>query len=263
MIEPGDKLLLGLSGGKDSLTLLHVLLDLQRRSPVKFELACATVDPQTPSFDPSPMKEYCAALGVTYFYLSEPIVENAKSLMEGDSLCSFCSRMKRGLLYSCCRREGYTKLVLAQHLDDLVESFFMSCYHGQTRTMKANYQADDKEGLRVIRPLIYTRETVTKHFAYESRLPVINENCPACFEDPKERHRVKKMLAREESLYAELFANMRRTLLPLMDEGTYDFLQGKREEILARAGGDRKRRREGEEQQGNHPKRATKAQAGS
>eukprot|EP00656_Telonema_subtile_P037008 TRINITY_DN4108_c0_g1_i1.p1 TRINITY_DN4108_c0_g1~~TRINITY_DN4108_c0_g1_i1.p1 ORF type:complete len:1013 (+),score=253.27 TRINITY_DN4108_c0_g1_i1:135-3173(+) len=255
MIEPGDKLLLGLSGGKDSLTLLHILMDIQKRSPVKFELAAATVDPQTPSFDPSSMIEYCKALGITYHYLSEPIIERAKTEMEGDSLCAFCARMKRGLLYSCCRRGGYTKLVLAQHLDDLVESFFMSCYHGQTRTMKANYQADEVAGLRVIRPLIYTRETVTRDFAYGTRLPVINENCPACFEEPKERHRVKKMLAKEESLYPQLFSNMRRTLLPLMDEDSYTFLEKKREEILGRGEVDRKRRRKLEgEQSAKKPK---------
>ena len=103
MIEDGDKLLLGLSGGKDSLALLHILLALQKRAPVKFEIACATVDPQTASFDPTPMIPYLQSLGVTYHYLSQPIVELAKTKLNGDSLCAFCSRFKRGLLYSCCR----------------------------------------------------------------------------------------------------------------------------------------------------------------
>jgi hypothetical protein len=82
MIEEGDRILLGLSGGKDSLALLHILLALQRRAPVKFEIACATVDPQTDSFDPSPLIPYVRSLGVTYHYLSEPIVELAKSKMQ-------------------------------------------------------------------------------------------------------------------------------------------------------------------------------------
>ncbi len=103
MIEEGDRLLLGLSGGKDSLALLHILLALQKRAPVQFEISCATVDPQTSSFDPSPLIPYLKSLGVTYHYLSEPIVEMAKSKLQGDSLCAFCSRFKRGLLYSCCR----------------------------------------------------------------------------------------------------------------------------------------------------------------
>ena len=129
MIRDGDRLLLGLSGGKDSLALLHVLLALQKRAPVKFDLACATVDPQTDSFDPSPLIPYVQALGVPYHYLSEPIVALAKQKLQGDSLCAFCSRFKRGLLYSCCRTNGYNKLVLAQHLDDLAESFIMSTLH--------------------------------------------------------------------------------------------------------------------------------------
>ncbi len=101
----------------------------QKRAPIKFEISCATVDPQTSSFDPSPLIPYVQSLGVPYHYLSEPIVELAKSKMQGDSLCAFCSRFKRGLLYSCCRTYGYNKLVLAQHLDDLAESFFMSLLH--------------------------------------------------------------------------------------------------------------------------------------
>lgn len=103
MIGDGDKLLLGLSGGKDSLALLHILLALQKRAPVRFEIACATVDPQTASFDPTPLIPYLQSLGVTYHYLSQPIVELAKTKLNGDSLCAFCSRFKRGLLYSCCR----------------------------------------------------------------------------------------------------------------------------------------------------------------
>ncbi|CAM9992906.1 unnamed protein product, partial [Heterosigma akashiwo] len=196
MIKEGDRLCLGLSGGKDSLALLHVLLALQRKAPIRFELACATVDPMTASFDPRPLIPYLASLGVTYHYLEEPIIERAKTALQGDSICSFCSRMKRGLLYKCLRDHGYTKLVLAQHLDDLAESFVMSAFHnGQLRTMKAHYRVD-KGDLSVIRPLCYTREAATKAFARQARLPVINENCPACFEQPKERARVKQMLAK-------------------------------------------------------------------
>eukprot|EP01035_Chromulina_nebulosa_P021951 gene21951-28421_t len=197
MISEGDRLLLGLSGGKDSMCLLHVLLEMQKRSPIKFELSCATVDPQTESYDPSPLISYVQSLGVTYHYLSEPIVELAKTKLLGDSLCAFCSRFKRGLLYSCCRNFGYNKLVLAQHLDDLAESFLMSVLHnGQLRTMKANYVIDAMD-LSVIRPLIYVREHQTKHFSITNHLPVINENCPVCFEQPKERARIKQLLKQE------------------------------------------------------------------
>lgn len=231
MIQEGDRLLLGVSGGKDSLSLLHILLSFQKRAPVKFTLACATVDPQTPSFDPSPLKEYMKSLGVEYYYLSENIIERAACEMLGDSICSFCARMKRGLLYTCCRTQGYNKLVLAQHLDDLAESFLMSAMHnGQLRTMKAKYWNEQKD-IEVLRPLAYTREHELKKFAYEARLPVINENCPACFEEPKERHRVKKMLAQEESLYPEMYNSIRRALLPLMDDSIYEPMNAIRNRI--------------------------------
>jgi len=221
MIEEGDRLLLGLSGGKDSLALLHVLLALQKRAPVKFTIACATVDPQTDSFDPSPLIPYVQSLGITYHYLSEPIVELAKTKLQGDSLCAFCSRFKRGLLYACCRNFKYNKLILAQHLDDLAESFMMSALHnGQIRTMKANYTIEAGD-IRVIRPFIYVREGMTRDFSQESKLPIINENCPACFEQPKERARMKKLLMQEESMIPALYYNLRRAFIPLLHDDTY------------------------------------------
>ena len=228
MIKDGDRLLLGLSGGKDSLTLLHALLDIQRRAPVKFDLACCTVDPLTPSFDPSPLIPYVESLGLKYFYKRDNIIENAKKAGKDGgvvkSLCSFCARMKRGILYSTARDNGYNKLVLAQHLDDCAESFLMSAVHnGLLRTMKAHYKVgESSDDLSVIRPLIYVRESVMRDYALAANLPVINENCPACFEDPKERARIKKLLSKEENLTPALFDNMRTALLPLMDKDISD-----------------------------------------
>src|SRR3989338_8352012 len=140
MLRPGDRVLLGLSGGKDSLSLLHVLLDLRDKSPLRFELGAATVDPCIEGFDPSFLKDYVSILGVPYFYRRQDIVGRALKTMRGDSFCAYCSRMRRGILYATAREQGYNVLALAHHLDDLAESFLMSAfYNGRLRTMKAHY----------------------------------------------------------------------------------------------------------------------------
>ena len=129
MIRDGDRLLLGVSGGKDSLALLQVLMHLKTYAPVKFELGVITVDPEVEGFDPKQLTDYYTALGVPWHYQQQPIMEDAKQNMSGDSFCSYCSRMKRGIMYSTCREHDYNVLVLAQHLDDLAESFMMSAFH--------------------------------------------------------------------------------------------------------------------------------------
>ena len=116
----------------------------------------------------------------------------------------------------------------------MAESMFMSCMHnGQVRTMKAAYR-EAKGDVDVIRPLAYVRETQTRDFATAAKLPIINENCPACFEQPKERERVKKMLSKEESLNPSLFTNLRRAMLPLMHGRCYEAFKTIRDEIESR-----------------------------
>lgn len=216
MIQGGDRVLLGVSGGKDSLSLLHILLHLQRRAPVKFDLGAVTVDPQVEGFDPSPLKQVMADLGVPYFYRSQPIMEQAKENMGNASFCAYCSRMKRGVMYDAARKNGYNVLALAQHLDDLAETFLMSAFHGgKLRTMQAHY-VNDAGDVRVIRPLVYARERQTHAFAGQAQLPVIRDNCPACFRMPMQRQHMKELLAAEEHLNKGLFRSMLTTMKPLM-----------------------------------------------
>lgn len=216
MIRDGDRILLGLSGGKDSLSLLHILLHLSRYAPVRFEVAAVTVDPQVEDFDPSVLQPYLAALGVPYYYESHAIVEQASAHMRGDSFCSYCSRMKRGILYRVARENAYNVLALAQHLDDLAESFMMSAFHeGRLNTMKAHY-ANDAGDVRVIRPLVYVRETQTAAFAAEAALPVVPDSCPACFAKPGQRAYMKTLLAREEKANPALYKTLLSTMRPLM-----------------------------------------------
>lgn len=216
MIRDGDRVLLGLSGGKDSLSLLHVLLHLQARAPIRFELAACTVDPQSPEYDPSPLKPYMATLGLPYYYERQPIVEQASRHMQGDSFCAYCSRMRRGILYRVAREEGYNVLALAQHLDDLAETFLMSAFFGgKLRTMQACY-LNDAGDVRVIRPLIYVRERQTRDFAQRAALPIVQENCPACFAQPQQRQRMKALLAALEREHPRLFSNLLTAMRPLM-----------------------------------------------
>jgi tRNA(Ile)-lysidine synthase TilS/MesJ len=216
MIAEGDRILLGLSGGKDSLSLLHILLHLQRHAPIRFELAAMTVDPQIEGFHPAALKPYVAELGVPYFFESQPIAQQAEAHMRNDSFCAFCSRMKRGIMYSTARREGYNVLALAQHLDDLAESFLMSAFHGgQLRTMKACYTNRDGD-VRIIRPLVYARERQTAQFAADAGLPVVPDSCPACFAMPTERQHVKELLQSEEAHNKGLFKSLLTAMRPLM-----------------------------------------------
>jgi selenocysteine lyase/cysteine desulfurase/tRNA(Ile)-lysidine synthase TilS/MesJ len=222
MIKDGDRLLVGVSGGKDSLSLLILLLMLQERSPVRYEVAACTVDPMYAGFDPSPLKVFLKEMGVPYYYASEPVIDLAATHMDNDSICAWCSRMKRGILYTTARRYKYNVLVLGQHMDDFAESFVMSAFrNGVLRTMKAHY-INDVGDVRIIRPLVYVRERHTREFATVMHLPIINENCPACFTGPTERYHVKKLLATEESTNPILFNSLSSAMRILMtDEGAH------------------------------------------
>lgn len=216
MIHDGDRIMLGLSGGKDSLSLLSILLHLQRYAPVKFDLAAITVDPMIEGFHPENLKPYLAELGVPYFFESQPIEKQALEHMGKDSFCAFCSRIKRGIMYTTLRREGYNVLALAQHLDDLAESFLMSAFHGgQLKTMKANYTNKDGD-IRIIRPLVYVRERQTRDFAQQASLPVVPDSCPACFGMPTQREHMKQLLASEESQNRHLFKSLLTAMRPLI-----------------------------------------------
>lgn len=221
MLRDGDRVLLGLSGGKDSMALLAILKHIQRHAPIHFEIAACTIDPEIPGFDPSPLKAWCAALEVPYFYESENMVKLAEEQMIGNSFCSFCARQKRGILYTTCRREGYNVLALAQHLDDAAESFVMSAFNaGQLRTMKAHYLNDD-EDVRIIRPLIRVREWQTREFAADAALPVIEDNCPACYAKPQAREQTKQLLLAQEKINPHLFANLWRAMQPLIADDNH------------------------------------------
>lgn len=219
MIREGDRILLGVSGGKDSLALLQILAHLQTYAPVKFKLGILTVDPEVEGFDPSSLTAYYSQLELPWYYKQQPIMEEAKTRLSGDSFCAYCARMKRGIMYNTCRQQDYNVLALAQHLDDLAESFLMSAFHGgQLRTMKAHY-VNDAGDIRIIRPLVYARESQTGSFAREAELPIIPDSCPACFSAPTQREHMKQLLAAEEQENKQLFSSLLTAMRPLMTEG--------------------------------------------
>jgi len=212
--------MLGLSGGKDSLSLLHILLHMQRHAPIHFEVEAMTVDPQMESFKPARLQEYLEQLGVRWHRVTQPIMEQAEGHMKGDSFCSWCARMKRGVMYTTLREQKYNVLALGQHLDDLAESFLMSAFHeGRLNTMKAHYTTE-KGDLRVIRPLVYVRERQLRDFAAEAELPIVVENCPACYTQPTQRAHMKALLAEEERQTPHLFRTLLSTMKPLLERSS-------------------------------------------
>lgn len=216
MIRPDDRVLVALSGGKDSLTLLHTLLHLQKRAPLRFEVGAATVDPGIEGFDPSYLQAYVPALGIPLHYRQEKIVERALQTMRGDSFCAYCARMRRGVLYDVARKQGYNVLALGHHLDDLAESFLLSAFFGgRLGTMKAHYR-NDAGDLRIIRPLVYVRERQTRDFAVRAGLPAIRDNCPACFTMPSQRQKMKELLAGLEQEHPTLFKSLSSAMHPLL-----------------------------------------------
>ncbi len=219
MIREGDRILLGVSGGKDSLSLLHILRHLQRHAPVRFDLAVLTVDPEVPGFEPAPLQDYYADLGLPWHYERQPIMDQAQTHMDGDSFCAYCSRMKRGIMYRLCREHGYNVLALAQHLDDLAESLLLSLFHGgQLRTMKAHY-LNDAGDVRVIRPLAYCRERQTADFPCAGDLRGVAIALPPLFTAATRREHMKALLAREEAEHPHLFTNILHAIRPLLTEG--------------------------------------------
>jgi tRNA(Ile)-lysidine synthase TilS/MesJ len=216
MIQDGDKILLGVSGGKDSLTLFHLLRHFQKHAPINFELATITIDPQVKGFEPQQLAEYFQRFNTTFYFEEFPIMESAKEKMQGDSYCAYCARIKRGLMYKVVREKEFTTLALGQHLDDLAESLMMSIFHnGKLQTMKANY-INDAGDVRVIRPMTYVRERQLRDFAKNANLPIIKDNCPACFTMPTQREYFKQMLLAEEQKNSALYKNILAAIKPII-----------------------------------------------
>jgi tRNA(Ile)-lysidine synthase TilS/MesJ len=203
MLKEGDQVLLGLSGGKDSLVLLHALSELRRRSPARFDLAACTV--ALTGMDVTRLEDYCRARDVSYIVLRHPIIEIIESRNER-SPCSFCANLRRGMLSSRAREGGFNKLALGHNLDDAVETFFMNILRaGRAKSFQPKF-FQDRTGVEVIRPLIYSRETAILGEAGRLELPVLVGACP--YAGKTERQRTKETLSGLKALYPDIFANV-------------------------------------------------------
>jgi len=228
MIEEGDRVMVCLSGGKDSYTLLDLLLSLQRSAPVKFELLAVNLDQKQPGFPAHVLPDYLRARGVPFHIIEQDTYRVVKRLIpEGRTMCSLCSRLRRGALYRYAAEHGISKIALGHHRDDIVETLFLNLFHGgRLKAMAPKLRSEDGRHV-VIRPLAYVAERDIARYARGRAFPLIP--CDLCGSQQNlQRVMVKKMLAEWERVHpgrTESIFSALRNVQPahLADNQLFDF----------------------------------------
>jgi tRNA 2-thiocytidine biosynthesis protein TtcA len=241
MIEDGARIMVCLSGGKDSYTLLDVLRQLQAKAPVRFELVAVHLDQKQPDYDARILPDYLRSIGMPFEIIEQDTYSVVKRVIpEGKTMCGLCSRLRRGALYAYAERNGFTRIALGHHRDDLVETLFLNMFHHSSlKAMPPKLQSDDGRHI-VIRPLAYCSESDIAGYAALKGFPIMP--CNLCgSQETLQRKAVKQMLQEWERKFPGRIENVFRALTSvvpsqLADPGLFDFAA-----LGSRAGGERPR----------------------
>jgi tRNA 2-thiocytidine biosynthesis protein TtcA len=223
LIEDGDRVMVGLSGGKDSWALLQILDVLRQRAPITFSLVAVNVDSGYEGYQHQQIADACAARGWEFHHESTSIGAVIDDKLDADATpCSLCARLRRGVLYRWATKVGATKIALGHHLDDFVETLLLNLFFaGALKAMPARLVSDNQAHV-VIRPLVYVTEAEARAYARESDLPIIGCCCPACGDLSLQRQRVKRLIMELEREHPNVKASMLKALGNVMPRHLLD-----------------------------------------
>jgi tRNA 2-thiocytidine biosynthesis protein TtcA len=223
LIEDGDRVMVGLSGGKDSWALFQILDVLRQRAPVTFTLVAVNVDSGYEGYQHQALAEACASRGWEFHREHTSIGAVIDDKLDADATpCSLCARLRRGVLYRWATRVGATKIALGHHLDDFVETLLLNLFFaGSLKAMPARLVSDNKAHV-VIRPLVYVTEAEARAYARENELPVIGCCCPACGDLSLQRQRIKRLILELEREHPSVKASMLKALGNVMPRHLLD-----------------------------------------